>query len=321
MNILEIENLSVKFKTDLGEVKAINSFNLKLQKNQVIGIVGESGSGKSVTVNAILKLLPENAEVKGKILLTTESTNIDINTLKSNEKILRKIRGNEISMIFQEPMSSLSPIHKIGDQLTESMLVNGKSKKDAYIHALDLLDKVGISSPEIRMNQYSFELSGGIKQRIMIAIALSNNPSILIADEPTTSLDVTIQSQILELIQSIQSNNKMSVLYISHYMGLVSNISDYIYVMYDGYLMEKGSVSDIIGEARHPYTKGLISSIPKSETEGKLYTIGGTIQNPLNKKPGCPFSNRCEKRISECDITFPLETMVNNKHSYYCHNI
>ncbi len=321
MNVLEIRDLSVKFHTDLGEVHAVKNFNLQLEENKIIGIVGESGSGKTVTVNSILKLLPKNSEITGEIILNTKSKSIDINTLDSDHTLMRKIRGNEISMIFQEPMSSLSPIHKISDQITESLMINGHSKKKAYQLSIDLLEKVGISSPEIRMNQYSFELSGGIKQRIMIAIALSNNPSILIADEPTTSLDVTIQSQILELIQNMQLTNMMSVLYISHDMALISNISDYIYVMYDGYLMEKGTVDDIIGNGKHPYTNGLISSIPKAEYTGKLNTIGGNIEKSLVQKEGCPFSKRCERKIIQCDISFPKETIVNDNHTYFCHNI
>ena len=318
-NILEIKNLSIRFKTDAGYINALKDFSLSLKKNQIIGIVGESGSGKSVSVNAILKLLPDKAEVTGKILYNIGGNCVDLNKIHKHSKSIRHVRASEISIIFQEPMSSLSPIHKISNQMTDGMIYNGHSRKEAYNRSINLLRKVGVTSPEVRMNQYSFELSGGIKQRIMIAIALLNNPSILIADEPTTALDVTIQAQILQLIQNLQEENQMSVLYISHDMSLISNISDQIYVLYDGCLMEKGTVYEIIKKAKHPYTKGLLSSIPKADQTGRLQTIKGSIRGPYDYTQGCPFVDRCDLRIDKCKDSFPSETVSSETHSFFCH--
>ena len=320
-NILELKDLSVKFNTDTGYVYALNNLNLSLKRNQIIGIVGESGSGKSVSVNAILKLTPEKAEVSGQILYNSNGNFIDLNKIHRDSKFMRKVRASEISIIFQEPMSSLSPIHKISQQMTDGLIYNGESWQDAYDRSIDLLSKVGVTSPEIRMNQYSFELSGGIKQRIMIAIALLSSPSILIADEPTTALDVTIQAQILQLIQNLQNENQMSVLYISHDMSLISNISDFIYVLYDGCLMEKGTVYEIIKKAKHPYTKGLLSSIPKATQKGRLQTIKGSIRGPYDYSYGCPFFDRCELRIDKCNNIFPTETVSSDTHSFFCHRM
>lgn len=287
-NILKVDNLTVSFRTNGGMVRAVRGISFDLQKGETLAIVGESGSGKSVTARSIMGILTPNAVVDaGSILYGDEDL------LKLKEDQFHKYRGNKLGMIFQDPLSSLNPIMKVGKQLTESMRLNGKiSKKDAKARALELLSGVGISDPERRYNQYPFELSGGMRQRIVIAIALSADPEILICDEPTTALDVTIQAQILELINSIKKERQLSVIFITHDMGVVANMADRIAVMYAGKIVEYGTADEIFYHPAHPYTWALLASIPDLETKEKLESIPGTPPNMLFPPKGDSFAPR-----------------------------
>lgn len=287
-NILKVDNLTVSFRTNGGMVRAVRGISFDLQKGETLAIVGESGSGKSVTARSIMGILTPNAVVDaGSILYGDEDL------LKLKEDQFHKYRGNKLGMIFQDPLSSLNPIMKVGKQLTESMRLNGKiSKKDAKTRALELLSGVGISDPERRYNQYPFELSGGMRQRIVIAIALSADPEILICDEPTTALDVTIQAQILELINSIKKERQLSVIFITHDMGVVANMADRIAVMYAGKIVEYGMADEIFYHPAHPYTWALLASIPDLETKEKLESIPGTPPNMLFPPKGDSFAPR-----------------------------
>ncbi len=287
-DVLKVDNLTVSFRTNGGMVRAVRGISFDLQKGETLAIVGESGSGKSVTARSIMGILTPNAVVDtGSILYGEE------NLLKLKEDQFHKYRGNNLGMIFQDPLSSLNPIMKVGKQLTESMRLNGKiSKKDAKARALELLSGVGISDPERRYHQYPFELSGGMRQRIVIAIALSANPEILICDEPTTALDVTIQAQILELINSIKRERQLSVIFITHDMGVVANMADRIAVMYAGKIVEYGMADEIFYHPAHPYTWALLASIPDLETKEKLESIPGTPPNMLFPPKGDSFATR-----------------------------
>ncbi len=286
--VLQVQNLTVSFRTNGGMVRAVRDISFDLFKGETLAIVGESGSGKSVTARSLMGILAPNAVVdSGSIFYG------DVDLLKLKEDQLHKYRGNELGMIFQDPLSSLNPIMKIGKQMTESMRLNGKiSRRDAKQRALELLKGVGISDPERRYNQYPFELSGGMRQRIVIAIALSANPNVLICDEPTTALDVTIQAQILELINSIKEERQLSVIFITHDMGVVANMADRIAVMYAGKIVEYGTVDEIFYEPAHPYTWALLASIPDLDTKEKLESIPGTPPNMLFPPKGDAFAAR-----------------------------
>lgn len=287
-DILKVDNLTVSFRTSGGMVRAVRGISFDLQKGETLAIVGESGSGKSVTARSIMGILTPNAVVDAGSIFYGEE-----DLLKLKEEQFHKYRGNKLGMIFQDPLSSLNPIMKVGKQLTESMRLNGKiSKKDAKARALELLSGVGISDPERRYNQYPFELSGGMRQRIVIAIALSANPEILICDEPTTALDVTIQAQILELINSIKRERQLSVIFITHDMGVVANMADRIAVMYAGKIVECGTADEIFYHPAHPYTWALLASIPDLETREKLESIPGTPPNMLFPPKGDAFAPR-----------------------------
>ncbi len=286
--ILQVNHLTVSFRTNNGMVRAVRDVSFDLHKGETLAIVGESGSGKSVTARSLMGILTPNAVVdQGSILYD----NVDL--LKLKEDDFHHYRGNRLGMVFQDPLSSLNPIMKIGKQLTESMLLNEKiSKADAKQRALKLLEGVGISNPEQRFNQYPFELSGGMRQRIVIAIALSANPEILICDEPTTALDVTIQAQILELINEIKRQRQLSILFITHDMGVVANMADRIAVMYAGKIVEYGTADEIFYEPAHPYTWALLASIPDLDTREKLESIPGTPPNMLFPPKGDAFAAR-----------------------------
>lgn len=287
-DVLKVDNLTVSFRTNGGMVRAVRGISFDLQKGETLAIVGESGSGKSVTARSIMGILTPNAVVDAGSILYGEE-----DLLKLKEDQFHKYRGNKLGMIFQDPLSSLNPIMKVGKQLTESMRLNGKiSKKDAKARALELLSGVGISDPERRYHQYPFELSGGMRQRIVIAIALSANPEILICDEPTTALDVTIQAQILELINSIKRERQLSVIFITHDMGVVANMADRIAVMYAGKIVEYGMADEIFYHPAHPYTWALLASIPDLETKEKLESIPGTPPNMLFPPKGDSFAPR-----------------------------
>ena len=286
--ILQAENLTVSFRTNEGMVRAVRGVSFDLYKGETLAIVGESGSGKSVTARSLMGILAPNAVVDAGSILYD-----GVDLLKLKEDQFHSYRGNKLGMIFQDPLSCLNPIMKIGKQLTESMLLNEKiSKKDAKERALKLLAGVGISDPERRFNPYPFELSGGMRQRVVIAIALSANPEILICDEPTTALDVTIQAQILELINSIKEERRLSVIFITHDMGVVANMADRIAVMYAGKIVEYGTADEIFYPPAHPYTWALLASIPDLDTKEKLESIPGTPPNMLFPPKGDAFAPR-----------------------------
>ena len=286
--ILQAKNLTISFRTNEGMVRAVRDVSFDLYKGETLAIVGESGSGKSVTARSLMGILAPNAVVDAGLILYD-----GVNLLDLKEDEFHKYRGNRLGMIFQDPLSSLNPIMKIGKQLTESMLLNEKiSKKEARERALQLLAGVGISDPKRRYNQYPFELSGGMRQRVVIAIALSANPEILICDEPTTALDVTIQAQILELINSIKEERKLSVIFITHDMGVVANMADRIAVMYAGKIVEYGTADEIFYHPAHPYTWALLASIPDLDTMEKLESIPGTPPNMLFPPKGDAFAPR-----------------------------
>ncbi|WP_326909607.1 ABC transporter ATP-binding protein [Sedimentibacter sp. MB31-C6] len=301
--ILEVKNLRTSFFTHLGEVKAIRGVSFDVEKGESIGIVGESGSGKSVTSLSIMKLLLYPGKiVDGEIFFNGK------NLAKKSNKEMMNIRGNEIAMIFQDPMTSLNPVYTIGDQISEAIMKHQKlSKHEAHEKALEMLNLVNIPDPKKRIKNYPHEFSGGMRQRAMIAIALSCEPELLIADEPTTALDVTIQAQILELIKTLNSKLNTSTILITHDLGVVADVCSRVVVMYGGLIMEKGSIRDIYYEPRHPYTMGLLKSIPKvtSDLKQKLIPIPGTPPDLLNPPTGCPFYARCDYAMRICNQEQP----------------
>lgn len=314
--VLKIEDLSISFYTPVGEVKAVDSINYTLHENEIMGIVGESGSGKSVESYGIMGLLQEPGKVKsGKILFRGE------NVLDYDKNKMSEFRGAKCSMIFQNPMTCLNPVYTIGNQLMEALLVHKKCSKDeAYQKAVDMLDSVGISNPKRRMKQYPHELSGGMRQRVMIGMGLICEPDILIADEPTTALDVTIQAQILELIKEFQNKSKMSVIFITHNLAVVAQICDTVSVMYAGRIVEQGSVEEIFYNPKHPYTKGLLKSMPRidSKEQVRLESIKGTPVDMLNPPEGCGFSTRCEHCMNICLKKEPPMFEMGNGHRSKC---
>ncbi|WP_099205636.1 ABC transporter ATP-binding protein [Scatolibacter rhodanostii] len=297
--VIEIRDLSITFETLAGNVHAIRGVNIDLFRGETLAIVGESGSGKSVTMKAAMGILAKNSQVDSGTIMYTyyrdDGTKRTVNILEMKKKSLRKhINGKRIAMIFQDPMTSLDPTMQIGKQIMEGMLWHGRANKtDAWAKAVKLLEEVGIEEPERRMKNYPHQLSGGMRQRIVIAIALACDPDLLICDEPTTALDVTIQAKILELIQRIQRERGISVIYITHDLGVVAKIADYVDVMYAGKIVEKGTVEEIFYEPRHPYTWGLLSAMPDLDTEDeRLYTIPGTPPNLLHPVEGDAFAPR-----------------------------
>lgn len=308
-NILEVKSLRTSFFTDEGEVKAVDGVDFSIEKGKALGIVGESGSGKSITSLSILRLLQEpiGKIVGGEVIFKGE------NLLEKTKKQMKNIRGNNISMIFQEPMTSLNPTLTCGEQIAESIRIHQKlNRREAWIKAIDMLSLVGIPSPEKRAKQYPFELSGGMRQRVMIAIALACNPELLIADEPTTALDVTIQAQILELIKKLQAELGTSLMIITHDLGVVAEVCDKVAVMYCGKVVEYADVQTIFTDPKHPYTIGLLNSVPKhdEDVEGDLSVIHGQVPNPFNLPLGCRFAPRCPHAREICHSQVPeLEEM------------
>lgn len=306
--LLEVKNLKTQFKLKKGIVNAVNNIDFSIDKGEILAIVGESGSGKSVTSLSIMGLVQDPGKVvDGEILFKGKDLR------KRSDKEIQSIRGNEISMIFQEPMTSLNPVYKIKNQLMESIMTHmNLSKKEALERAIKMLDLVGIPSPEKRINDYPHQMSGGMRQRVMIAMALSCHPELLIADEPTTALDVTIQAQILELIQSLREKLNMAVLLITHDLGVVAETADRVIVMYCGRIVEEATAEELFRHPKHPYTVGLLESIPKiDEDRERLYMIKGMVPNPLDMPKGCPFSDRCEKCMDKCRQAVPALTNVN----------
>jgi peptide/nickel transport system ATP-binding protein len=313
--ILSIKNLKTYFYQDEGVVRAVDGASFDVFAGKTLGIVGESGCGKSVTARSILRILdPGGQIVEGQILLRREAGNgqvneIDLTRLGENSTAMRSIRGNEIALIFQEPMTSFSSFHTVGNQIIEAIrLHQNVSKKEARAIAIDLLRQVGIPRPERRIDEYSFQLSGGLRQRVMIAMALSSNPRILIADEPTTALDVTTQAQILDLLRQLQAEKELAVILITHDMGVIAEMTDDVAVMYLGRVVEQGPVDDIFHAPRHPYTRLLLRSIPSilAKPRTRLATITGAIPHPYNRPPGCSFHTRCPEFMAGlCDVCEP----------------
>ena len=313
--LLQVKNLRTSFFTDAGEVKAVNGLSFDLEKGKVLGIVGESGSGKSVTAYSILRILSDTGRiVGGEILLNGE----DIT--KYTKKEMREIRGCRIGIIFQDPMTSLNPVYTIGSQITEAILLHSdRTRSEAAARAVEMLTLVGVNEPARRVKQYPHELSGGMRQRVMIAMALSCEPDILIADEPTTALDVTIQAQILELMQDLQKKLGMAIIMITHDLGVIADMCDEIVVMYGGRICERGSADDIFYNPRHEYTKGLLHSIPSAaKLDEKLLPIGGSPIDMLNMPAGCPFFARCDKAMKVCMDEPPEEIEINPGHFASC---
>lgn len=297
--LLEVKNLTTEFKVKHGTVKAVNGISFHVNEGEILAIVGESGSGKSVTSLSIMGLLQGNGKVtSGEIIFNGEDL------LKKSESEMQAIKGDKISMIFQEPMTSLNPVYRIKDQIMENILTHNKkmNKKEALQRTIEMLRTVGIPSPEERANDYPHQMSGGMRQRVMIAMALSCDPSLLIADEPTTALDVTIQAQILELLYEMREKFNMSVMLITHDLGVVAEAADRVVVMYCGQIVESADVKSLFAQPMHPYTLGLLKSIPRLEDESKepLYMIKGMVPNPLHMPEGCPFSDRCDRCMEIC---------------------
>ncbi len=313
--LLEVKNLTTQFKMKKGTVKAVNDISFNCNDGEILAIVGESGSGKSVTSLSIMQLLADSAEIaEGQILYKGEDL------LKKSDKEMKTIRGNRISMIFQEPMTSLNPVLRIGEQLSESIRLHMKlDKKAALERAVEMLELVGIPSPQQRVKDYPHQMSGGMRQRVMIAMALSCNPELLIADEPTTALDVTIQAQILDLIYKLRQKLGMAVLLITHDLGVVAEAADRVVVMYCGKVVEEAMVEDLFEEPLHPYTQGLLASIPRAdEDRDRLYMIDGMVPNPLDMPSGCAFSERCVKCMEVCKNKQP-QMVVKDGRKVRCH--
>ena len=315
--LLEVKDLAVSFKTYFGEVEAVRGISFHVNKGETVALVGESGCGKSVTASSIMQLLPMPPAFykRGQILFEGE----DI--VKKSEKEMQKIRGNKISMIFQDPMTSLNPTMRIGKQIVEGLIKHQKlSAKEAEKKAIEMLDLVSVPQPEKRIKQYPHEFSGGMRQRVMIALAMVSNPKLLIADEPTTALDVTVQAQILDLMKSIQEKLGTSIILITHDLGVVADMCDRVIVMYGGQLMEEGTVYEIFKEPRHPYTRKLLGSVPRldmsrSET---LHSIPGTPPDLYKPPKGCPFYDRCDEAMVICKEHMPEKEYHTNTHYSCC---
>ena len=315
MALLEVNNLHTSFFTPAGEVRAVNGVSFTLERGKVLGIVGESGSGKSVTAYSIMQILASTGRiVDGSIKLDGQEL------VNSGEKVMKTVRGNKISIIFQDPMTSLNPTYTIGHQLVEAITLHtNRNRKEAWDRAVEMLRLVNINEPEKRMKQYPFEQSGGMRQRIMIAMALACEPDILIADEPTTALDVTIQAQILDLMKDLQKELGMAIIMITHDLGVVAQLCDEVIVMYAGSICEQGTADEIFYNPKHEYTKGLMRSIPTADTAGtKLQPISGTPIDLLNMPKGCPFAPRCDNAMKIC-LRERCESMeINSDHRAAC---
>ena len=314
-HLLSVQDLHTTFTTDNGEVHAVNGVSFNLDSHKVLGIVGESGSGKSVTVYSVMQILAENGRISGgKILYKGEDLT------KWNEKQMSSFRGKNCSIIFQDPMTSLNPVFSVGNQLMEAITLHtDKRGAVARARAVEMLELVGINEPEKRLKQYPFELSGGMRQRVMIAMALACEPDILIADEPTTALDVTIQAQILELMLDIQKKLGMAIIMVTHDLGVIAEMCDEIIVMYGGRVCERGTADEIFYNPRHEYTKGLLHSIPSvTGTKEKLQPIEGTPINMLNMPKGCAFCPRCKEAMKVCLTEVPEELRINENHTAAC---
>ena len=318
MSLLQINNLTTEFDTDEGRVRAVDDVSFSTETGRTLGIVGESGCGKSVTALSIMRLLPQpmGQIVAGSVQFQgSELTQLSIEEME-------KVRGARIGMVFQEPMTALNPVHTIGRQLTEVLLLHKSlTAQDATRAAIDILDRVGIPSPDIRMGEYPHQLSGGMRQRVVIAMALACEPELLIADEPTTALDVTIQAQILELIGELQKDIGMSVVMITHDLGVIAETCDDVVVMYAGKVVEQANVFEIFERPSHPYTQGLMASIPTLETppKSRLSVIEGIVPGLLDLPKGCRFQNRCPFSEAKCSAESPKIEQISDSHRVRCH--
>ena len=331
-NILEIDQLQTCFFTDNGVVRSVNGISFDVPKDSIVGLVGESGCGKSVTSLSIMQLVqaPQGQVVGGEIRFNSEELGTDeegrqrcydITKMPTND--MCRIRGKDISMIFQEPMTSLNPVFTVGYQIEEVFLLHNPdaTKEAARQKAIEMLSLVGIPMPETIVDYYPHQLSGGMRQRVMIAIALTGNPKLIIADEPTTALDVTIQSQILKLLKKVQKDCGASIVLITHDLGVVAEMADYVVVMYAGKIVEKGTVYEIFDNPMHPYTVGIQKAKPSldSNASNELYSIPGNVPNPINIPDECLFKGRCNRRCGKCNGTYPKEIKLSETHSVFCH--
>lgn len=339
--VLRIEDLRVHFKLDSGILKAVDGVSYSVGAGRSIGIIGESGSGKSVTARAIMRIVSSPGKITGGriflnqpeekmkaiyqeagLALPNQHQPIDMASIDERGSLARTIRGKTIGMIFQEPMSSLSPVHTIGAQITEAIMLHRTTDKiEAREIALDMLNKVKISNPSLRLDEYPHQLSGGMCQRAMIAMALSCNPAMLIADEPTTALDVTVQAQIIDLIKELQDQTGMAIQYITHDLGVIAEVTEDVAVMYLGRIVESGPARDVLKNPQHPYTKGLLASMPRlgSRNKGKLTTIAGNVPVPIDPPPQCGFYDRCSQAIQgKCNKEIPALVDINSNHKVRC---
>jgi peptide/nickel transport system ATP-binding protein len=318
--ILDVVDLKTHFHTEDGVVKAVDGVSFRIDKGRVLGVVGESGCGKSITALSIMQLVPKpGRNAGGKILYHPEGGDpVDLATLGPDSREMTGMRGNRIAMIFQEPMSALNPVLTIGRQIAEAILLHQQVDKDqAHELAIEMLTKVGISDPKQRVDEYPFQLSGGMRQRAVIAMALSCRPNLLIADEPTTALDVTVQAQILRLMRSLQDEMGMSIMVITHDLGVIAKMAHEVVVMYLGKIVERGSVRDIFHRPVHPYTRGLLNSIPRLDQKRRLVAIKGVVPTPYELPPGCGFAKRCPMAFDRC-AQMPPEIPVADGHSARC---
>lgn len=331
-NIVEIDGLKTCFFTDNGTVMSVNGVSFDIPKNKIVGVVGESGCGKSVTSLSIMQLVqsPQGQIIEGEIRFNSDKLDKDeegrklgYDIAKMPTKEMYNIRGQDITMIFQEPMTSLNPVFTIGYQLDEVLFLHNPeiTKEEAKNHSIEMLKKVGISMPERTYASYPHELSGGMRQRVMIAMAISGNPKLIIADEPTTALDVTIQAQILELLRELQKQEGCSIMLITHDLGVIAEMADEVVVMYAGRVIEKGTVQEIFNDPRHPYTIGLQKSKPliSSDANEALYSIPGQVPNPINLPDHCYFKNRCTKCTEKCGGAYPETVKISDTHYVSCY--
>ena len=322
MTLLTVEDLNVKFDTDEGRITAVENVSFEINAGEVLGLVGESGSGKTVTAKSLMRLNPSNAVYSSEsgIHLDLESGVVEVLSLKSSRE-LEIVRGGAISMIFQEPMASFAPAITIGNQMVEQLLIHTSlSKRECYELSVEMLERVGIDEAGKRFYQYAFELSGGMRQRAMIAMALSTKPKLLIADEPTTALDVTIQAQVLDLMKDLVSEFGMAILFITHDLGVIAQVADRVAVMYLGGIVESGPVREVLKSPAHPYTRGLINALPKLDSlDEPLTPIPGDIPSPLERPAGCVFHTRCPEVLADrCNSSVPQRIKLGHGHSASC---
>jgi len=323
--ILQVADLSISFRTEEGLITPIQGVGFEVGRGRTLGLVGESGSGKSVTTKALMRLLPGNARIDpaSRIRYRAKSGEwIEVHTLRDGARALRRLRGGEIGMIFQEPMASFSPVYTVGNQMVESIRLHTPlNRREARALAIEMLVKVGLSNPGQRIDQYAHELSGGMRQRAMIALALAAGPALLIADEPTTALDVTIQAQVLDLMRDLQRDLGMSMIFITHDLGVIAQIAQDVAVMYLGTIVERGPVREVLKSPQHPYTRGLLRAIPSLDRlDKRLSPVPGDIPSPSERPAGCPFHTRCAEAIAGvCDRIPPAETVLGPDRSARCH--